>query len=237
MDSSLSSGDVARALGVSIPRIHRAVAAGLVPCRREANRRLRFEGDVLRVLRRHWGWCPAIPGLNRSETLILGTLARRPLGLRSARAVGRVAGLSPTAAARALRSLRELGYVEQRTARVPEGRARDVRIWTIRWGSSQWLSVASAAGKCLLPARPAGSVERGVPRRLAHLFWNVDVGALDPPRDARYIADRVLRQDDTQALAWMTTAIPRSAIAAATRGRGLDRRRAALGRALAAPHP
>lgn len=234
MDSWLSSGAVARALDVSIPRVHRAARSGLVPYRRGPNGRLRFPPAVLPKLRRRWGWCPRIKGLDREEAFALAALSRRPLGLRSARAVARAAGISPTTAARALRRLERLRYVRQRTVRVAEGRVREARVWTVRWGSPAWCRAASDIGRCVLPAVPTLPRATRVPRRLGHLFWNVEVAALDPRRDARYIADRLLRESDPQGLAWLATAVPTGAIASASRGRGLDRRAAALGRALAA---
>lgn len=235
MDAYLTTGQVARALSTTIPRIHRAAKAGLVRSRRLGNGRLALPASAPRTLRRRWGWVPSIRGVGREEAFVLAALSRRPLGLRSVRAVARASGLSPTAAADALRLLGERGYVEQRSVRIAEGRARDATVWSVRWRSSAWRRVASQIGLCELPlsrSRPRRS--HRVPRRLAHLFWNVKVDELDTRRDARYIADRMLRNGDSQGLAWLADSVPREAIAEAARGRGLDPRRAALGRVLAA---
>lgn len=233
MDGYLTTGELARALHTSIPRIHRAARAGFVRSRRLPNGRLVFPRSATDTLRRRWGSCPPIEGLGREETFVLAALSRRPLGLRSVRAVARAAHVSPTTAQRCLRGLQHHGFVAYRTVRVAEGRARDAGLWEIRWGSPVWLRVAGNIGRCELPAGDAIRHAR-VPRRLAHLFWNVDVDSLDPVRNGRYIADRILRDGDTQGLAWLATSVPRGAIAAAARGRGLDHRRAALGRVLAA---
>jgi hypothetical protein len=125
------------------------------------------------------------------------------------------------------------GYVEQRMERVVEGRVRDVPIWAVRWESPEWFAVASDVGRCILPPPRRSARSRRVPGRLGHLFWNVDLARLDVERDGRFIADRILRQDDPQALAWMATPLRAGDIEAAARGRGLSRRRANFGRVLA----
>lgn len=233
MDTTLTTGAVARALGVSIPRVHRAVAAGIVRAERTSLGRLRLPADAVDVLRRRWGSCPPIRALGREEAFVLAALSRRPLGLGSARAVARAAGTSPTTASRALDTLRRRGYVTRRSLVVAEGRATRAAVWTVRWGSPRWLGVAADIGRCVLPETEHRRRDR-VPRRLAHLFWNVDIRELDPVRDGRYIADRILRDGDAQGLAWLAANIAPKQIAAAARGRGMDPRRAALGRALAA---
>ena len=233
MDTLLTSGQVARGLGVSIPRVHRAVAAGVVTAERADSGRLTFSPDAIDELRGRWGWCPDIPGLGREETFVLAALSRRPLGLRSARAAARAAGVSATTASRCLGRLRARGFVMRRTVRVAEGRARDASVWAVAWGSRRWLGVATDVGRCVLPEADEPATSR-VPRRLAHLFWNVDIDDLDPVRDAHYIADRILRSGDAQGLAWLARHVPHEAVAAAGRGRGLDSRRSALARVLAA---
>jgi DNA-binding Lrp family transcriptional regulator len=141
--------------------------------------------------------------------LVLAALGRRPLGLRSNRAVARAAGVSPTAAGRALRRLAERGYVAHETARVTEGEVRDVPVWSVRWTGPAWLGVAATVGQATL-------------------------AAVDVERDAALLADRVLRSEDPEAHVWMMQELPASAILRATRSRNLDPRRASLGRLLAA---
>ena len=115
--------------------------------------------------------------------LVLVALGRRPFGLRSARAVARAAGVSPTTAGRSLRRLVEQGYVAQETVRVAEGEVRDVTVWTVRWDGAAWLRIAETIGDAVLPAstaEPPRQTGDGLPRRLAHLFWNEDLDSPGP---------------------------------------------------------
>src|SRR6266542_4967098 len=182
----------------------------------DAHGRLRFGAEAVDELRRRWGAVRRVPGLSRETAMVLAALSRRPLGLDSARAAARAAGVRPTTAARALRELAARGYVEQRVEQVVEGRVRDVTVWSVRWGSPEWLAVASDIGRCVLPTARRIARPRRVPRRLGHLFWNVDLAELDVERDGRFIADRILRHDDPQALAWMAVTLRPSDIEAAT---------------------
>ena len=232
MDSLYTSGDVARMLGTSVPRVLRAAQHGTVPTVSHGNRTM-FDTQAVAALRRRWGAVPSIAGLRREEILALATLARRPLGLASARALARAAGLSPTATGRSLRRLTAAGYVERRTIRVVEGRVRERPVWMVRFGSTAWTAVASRVGTVVLPWRASGGPPHRVPRRLGHLFWNEDLGDLNLDRHAVLIADRVLRADDPEAIAWMRDALPAAAVEQATRRRGLDPRRARLGHLLA----
>jgi excisionase family DNA binding protein len=241
MDSNelLTSGEVARRLGTSVPRVLRAARRGKVGAVRRGNRFL-FDADAVELLRRRWGAVPSLPGLTREDVLVLATLGRRPLGLRSGRAVARAAGVSPTATGRALRRLAERGYVTRETARVTEGEVRDVPVWTVRWTGPAWLGVAAAVGQATLPSKQdarrhrVAPPRRRVPSRLAHLLWNEDLAALDAERDAVLLADRILRSEDPEAHVWMMQHLPADAILKATRTRNLDPRRASLGRLLAA---
>jgi excisionase family DNA binding protein len=238
-DRLLTSGEVARRLGTSVPRVLRAAKRGEVRAVRRGNRFL-FDADAVEVLRRRWGAVPSLPGLSREDVLVLAALGRRPLGLRSGRAVARAAGVSPTTAGRALRRLAERGYVTRETARVTEGGVREVPVWSVRWTEPAWLGAAATVGQATLPVereprqRRWAPTRRRVPSRLAHLLWNEDLAALDAERDAVLLADRILRSEDPEAHVWMMERLPASAILRATRTRNLDPRRASLGRLLAA---
>ena len=72
-----------------------------------------------------------------------------------------------------------------------------------------------------------------MPERLAHLFWNADLAGVDTRAHGPYVASRILRADDCQALGWLARALHPDAIRAAAAGRGLDPRRAALALLLA----
>jgi excisionase family DNA binding protein len=236
-DGLLTSGAVARRLGTSVPRVLRAARRGEVAAIRRGNRFL-FDASAVELLRRRWGAVPSIPGLSREDVQVLAALGRRPLGLRSTRAVARAAGVSPTAAGRALRRLAERGYITRETAQVTEGEVQDVPVWSVRWTGPAWLGVAATVGQATLPAEPEPrrhrtASRRRVPSRLAHLLWNEDLAAVDVERDAALLADRILRSEDAEAHVWMMQQLPASAILRATRTRNLDPRRASLGRLLA----
>jgi DNA-binding MarR family transcriptional regulator len=231
----LTSGQVARELSTTVPRVLRAVRGGGIPTVRRGNRFL-FDAAGVKALRQRLGATPRIPGLTREDVLVLAALGRRPFGLGSVRAVARASGVSPTTAGRSLRRLVDQGYVARETVRVAEGKARDVTVWTVRWAAPSWLRVAAKAGQVLLPAEspaPARASGRGLPARLGHLFWNETPQSLDLDRHADLVADRILRSNDPEAHAWMLQRLPEKAILQATRTRGLDPRRARLGRLLA----
>lgn len=170
---------------------------------------------------------------------MLAAPGRRPFGLRSARAVARAAGVSPTTAGSSLRRLADQGYVARETVRVAEGEAREVAVWIVRWAGQSWLRVAERIGQATLPAEPAPAAEQAhdavdaVPPRLWHLFWNEDPAGLDLGRQGVLVADRILRSEDSEAHAWMARRLPSETILKATRTRNLDPRRARLGRLLA----
>ena len=230
---TLTTGQVARALSTTVPRVLRAVRGGGVPTVRRGNRVLLDEAAV-EQLRRRWGVAPAVPGLTREDVLILAALGRRPFGVGSARAVARMAGVSPTP--RALATAARRAGMCRESVRVAEGEARDVTVWT-SVGRPSWLGIADSVGEvvCPPPRRTlVGTRGRGkAPSRLAHLFWNEDVAALDLDRHASLVADRILRSEDPEAHAWMLRRLPPKAILKATGTRNLDPRRARLGRLLA----
>ena len=221
-------------LGTSVPRVLRAARRGRVGIIRRGNRTL-FSPEAVAELRSRWGRTPAVPGFRASDLRVLAALARRPFGLRSARAVARQAGLSPTAASRTLRRLAERGLVAHTIEPVAEGTVRDAGAWRIRWRSPGWPDLAVEVAGVELPAPPRRVRRSGrVAARLAHVFWNEDLRALDIDRHGVLIAGRILRSEDPEALAWMASVVPAEAIRSAAAGRGLDRRRARLGEVLAA---
>lgn len=180
-----------------------------------------------------------IEGLGRTDVFVLAALSRRPFGLRSAQAVARAAGPSPTDAGRALQRLEQAGYVEQAEVRVVEGTVRDVRVWRVRRQSRAWLAVAPNVRQVELPTRarpwPPCLTDQPVrvPPRLGHLLWDQDLARLDTARYGVLIANRVLRSEDPEGLAWVAATIPPSDLRSAGRSRGLDRRRARLATLLA----
>src|SRR5579884_1838729 len=93
----LSAPALARRLGVSVPRVHRLLdVEGVAPAGGRGRARAVSKRVADRVARRV-GAVPVLPaGFDRMEMLVLAAVARAPLGLESARAVARVAGVSPT---------------------------------------------------------------------------------------------------------------------------------------------
>ena len=172
--------------------------------------------------------------LGDADLRVAAALSRRPFGLRSARAVARMAGVPPTTAARCLHRLSRRGIVRHRVDAVSAGAAGHVTVWTIDWCSGPWHEVATAVGRVALspPAGPARSASR-VPTRLAHLFWNADLRGVDPGAHGHYVASRILRADDCQALGWLARHLAPDAIRRAAAGRGLESRRVALAHLLA----
>jgi DNA-binding transcriptional ArsR family regulator len=231
MDRLISAPELATQLGTTLPRIHRAVRNGLIQPVPSSSRRLRFTADAIAVLRLRWGWTPIhVPGHmdgadrgahTREEMLALAALSRRPLGLRSARAVARVAGISPTTASRVLAVLAEQGLVTHTSVRVVEGTVRDITIWTVLWRSPAWRRLAGIVGQIVLPTAPPTPSGNPVPARLWHLFWDTDPRALRLDRHGPYIIDRVLRANDLEALAWMTRTAEAGSLRRASKRRGL----------------
>jgi len=235
MDSVLTTGLVAEKLGTTRSRVHRAVARGLVRPATTDGGHLRFTEADVALLEQRLGFAPAVAGLSREEVLVAAVLLRHPLGLRSARAVARATGISPTTASRGLHRLDELKLVRRRRRRVVLGFPTDVDVWEIDVRNRRWTRLAPALADVVLPgsSEPADR-HRRVPVWLRHLFWNADVHALDVERDAAYIAGRILASDDAQAHAWAAQTLPAAAFLQAARMRGVPPRRASLARHLAA---
>lgn len=234
--NGFSVAEVARLLGVSKPRVYRAVAErGLAS--QDTDRHLLLDPAAVSGLLRRWGWIPEelrASDLSREEVLVLAALSRSPLGLRSARAVSRRASVAPATATKTLDSLAQRGLVHERKQRVVEGRVTDIDVWTLNWRAPEWRALATTVARVLLPApvtpMPA---QRSVPSRFAHLFWNEDTAQLDVERDGTMIADRVLRSGDAEAIAWAGRAIAPSSLRRVGGLRNVPPRVVALAEALA----
>jgi len=128
-----------------------------------------------------------------------------------------------------------LGYVTCDVEKLVEGKVVERPIWRIRRSGGPWQRVAPVIRQVVPPETDAapGNLPRQVPRQLAHLFWNADLSKIQLPRDARYVAGRILTSNDTQGLAWMVRALPPKAIVEASQARGMDEHKQALARNLA----
>lgn len=235
MDIVLTTGLVAEKLGTTRSRVHRAVARGLVHPATTDGGHLRFTEADVAILKQRLGFAPAVAGLSREEVLVAATLLRHPLGLRSARAVARASGISPTTASKVLIRLEEGALVRRRRRRVVLGTPVDIDMWEIDVRNGRWARLAPVLADAVLP-KPSEPADRHrcVPVWLRHLFWNADVHALDVERDASYIAGRILASNDAQAHAWAAQTLHADAFLSAARMRGVPARRAALARHLAA---
>lgn len=233
---TISAAQLARQLGTTTPRVLRGVhRLGLNPSRGPRGA-LQLTTDDVAQLVAELGVEVRIPGLRRAQVIALAALARSPLGVRSARALARVSGLAPTAASLAIADLVDLSLAERRQATIAEGRARTVEIVCANVAHPRWPELAPRlAGVALCPVRRATPTR--VPARLGHVFWNAPLRELDPATHGAYLARRILLHGDTQALAWAAEALGPADWNAAARTRGLDPRRRALARNLAASAP
>lgn len=230
---TMSAAQVARELGTNTPRLLRAVhRLGLHPQRTESGA-LRLTGEDAKRLADELGVTIRVTGLRRSQVMALAALARAPLGLRSARAVARAAELSPTAASRALRELVDIGLAETRQVTLAEGRARTTEVSYANHTHPRWPELAPLLAR-VHPRRIRRHSQQRVPARLAHVFWNAPVRQIDLAVHGPYVARRVLRDGDIEALAWAADALTAADWRDAARARGLDPRHRALADNLAA---
>jgi DNA-binding transcriptional ArsR family regulator len=230
---TFSASEAARRLGTSLPRVRRAIdRLGLDIEQRSGGRVLLSEAQ-LEQLRSELGVVPVVDGLSRVETQVLAALARAPRGLATARAVARRAGVSPTAASAALRSLAGRGLVRREREWVAAGRAREVELVRANVSAPEWASLAPRLATVRPPARREHLRPRRLPSRLRHLFWNADTARLDLDAHGAYIAERLLSSHDLDGLAWGARALTSADWQRAARNRGLTAQERALAQNLA----
>lgn len=233
MDNAVSAREAARRLGTTTPRIMRAVDRLGLHVERDAGGRMRFLPRDMDRLEAELGVSPVVADLSATERKVLATLARAPLGLPSIRAVASRAGVSPTAAGRALERLSTRGLVKRERRPVAMGGVRQVGLFRVNVGAPEWRRLAPALGAAKPPRRTVPPKEQRVPPRLRHLFWNTAGEQLDVDSHGGYIARRLLRAGDLEGLAWGAANLSRSAWEHASRARGLEGDRRALARNLA----
>jgi hypothetical protein len=230
-----TTGSVARDLGTSVPRVHRALRElGLTPDQ-TAGGHLRLSPTEVARVRRRLGRVVAVEGLGREEVLTLAALSRRPLGLRSARAVARAAGISHGASTAALSRLEGMGCVMRKPRLVVEGCARSITEWEVCFLSPQWRRVASAISRVEVPRTdPRASKPAFLPRRFGHLFWDVPhPEQIDLRVKGATVAHRMLTSSDPRAHAWAATMLPAKDLRRAATYRGVSERVQALAENLA----
>jgi DNA-binding transcriptional ArsR family regulator len=179
-------------------------------------------------LARELGVTPPIDNMSPTDVRVLAALSRSPRGVSSAREAARRAGVSPTAAGRALARLVAQGLVT-----LARGHASEVTVYQVRFGSAEWLAVAPVVAKVRLPDPASRPRAKRVPPHLLHLFWNTAAGQLDVATSAPYIARRLLTTFDPDGLAWGSANLPASAWEHAAATRGLEPAQHALAENLA----
>jgi hypothetical protein len=221
MDSGYSGAEAARRLGTTIPRVVRAVERLGLSARGRGGR-LRLSPAMLEQLRSELGVSVEIDGLSPSETRALAALARAPLGLVSARALAWHAGLSPTAAARAVAVLERRGLAYREPTMIVAGRARHAELIHANRRHSRWSELAPLLSRVEPPRRPPARSPATVPTHLRHLFWNTAPAQLELPHGGPYVARRLLRTMDPEGLAWGAHNLSRDDWRDAAKARGLD---------------
>ncbi|HLH66016.1 MAG TPA: helix-turn-helix domain-containing protein [Solirubrobacteraceae bacterium] len=186
---------------------------------RSRHGRLLLAPDQARQLRAALGRRQAASGLSSTETSALAALARSPLGLTSARAVDRKAGLSPTATSRALARLVDSGLVTRQDAVIIAGRPRRVSLLHANRRHPLYRTLASTLARVEFPK---AAPDKEVPASLGHLFWNASPTQLNVAHGGDYIARRLLRTLDPVGLAWGARNLKPAHWRAAARARGLD---------------
>jgi Mn-dependent DtxR family transcriptional regulator len=234
---TLSAAEAARRLDTSVPRVQRAIGRLGLDGVRGRGGRVRLTERQLEELRLELGVVPRVEGLSRVETRVLAALARAPRGLISVRAVARRAGVSPTAAGAAVRSLSRRGLVRKEREWVASGQARELELIHAEVTAADWPELAPQLAAVALPAGPAEPRPARLPSRLAHLFWNADIGRIDVRTQGGYLAERLLSTQDLDGLAWGRQALTRADWEQAARTRGLTAREQALAHNLARSAP
>jgi DNA-binding Lrp family transcriptional regulator len=230
---TISAAEAARRLGTSVPRVQRAIGRLGMAAARGRGGRVRLSGEQFEQLRGELGVVPRVDALSSVEVRVLAALARAPRGLASARAVARRAGVSPTAAAAAVRSLAERRLVRRELEWVASGRAREVELIRADVTAPDWPALAPALAAVRLSAEPARPRPTRVPARLRHLFWNADPSRLDLTAHGGYVAERLLSSGDFDGIAWGLGALTSANWEQAARNRGLSAPERALARNLA----
>lgn len=188
-------------------------------------------------LARELGSAPPVPELSRVEIRVLAALSRSPRGVASVREAARRAGVSPTAAARALARLTSDDLITATPMMLARGHAAEATVYQVRFGSAQWLALAPVIARVRLAARREEPHARRVPPHLLHLFWNAAPAQLDVASSAPFIARRLITSFDPDGLAWGTVNLPAGAWEHAAATRGLEPAKRALAHNLARTAP
>lgn len=230
MDTSLSASQVARELATSVPRVVRAAhKLGLAA---EHGRGYAFTPAMVAALRAALGVNPPVDGLSAEEARVLKALSSAPFGVASARSVARRAHVSPTTAARAVRSLEAKKLVCLKERMIARGRVTRTTVIHADRNGDAWRAIRGELRDVVLPDSPAPPA-RTVPRELRHLFWNTADEQLTVADNGGYLARRLLERNDYNALAWGARDLSSSDWSHAAAARGIDPARRAMAENLA----
>jgi DNA-binding Lrp family transcriptional regulator len=230
----ISVRETAHRLGTSAPRVKRAVERlGIRPEQGAGGRLCLSQRQVDRV-RRELGADASVPGLSKTEARVLSGLARSPRGLPSIRAVALKAGVSPTAAGRALDELEKRQLLQRERTYISAGRARPVELLTANVTAPEWSEIAARLARIEPPRREPRRGDQRVPSRLRHLFWNSVPAQLEVDHAGGYIARRLIQTQDLDGLAWGVDNLSPADWLDATEARGLRPEQRTLAENLAA---
>jgi DNA-binding Lrp family transcriptional regulator len=227
-----SASAAAAMLGTSVPRVSRAIRRLPVAVSKSPSGAYSITAAQLDALRAELGE-PIPVGLNRVQARVLAALAQSPRGLASIRSVARRAGVSPTAAGRALDGLTQAGLARTEKQTLALGRATPVLVYSAVVDHPRWHRLAPALAKVSLPPLPERVPAHTVPYYLRHLLGNTAKSQLSVTTSAPFIAKRLLSIGDLDGLAWGATHLPPEAWELAARSRGISPRDSALARNLA----
>jgi DNA-binding Lrp family transcriptional regulator len=232
MDTYSLAG-AARQLGTSSPRVRRAVDRLGMSVQRDAAGVFHLTEQQVHELARELGVIPPLHDLPRTDAQVLAALSRSPRGVASVREAARRAGVSPTAAGRALTRLTAQSLIERTPMMLAQGSTSEVTVYRVRFASQEWLAIAPEIAKIRLRSRSDRPHAKRVPPRLLHLFWNSAPAQLDTATSAPYIARRLITTFDPDGLAWGAANLPASAWEHAAATRGLEPAKRALAHNLA----
>jgi MarR family protein len=227
-----SATAVAELLGTSTPRVVRAISRLRMATPKSPTGTYTITAAQVDRLRAELG-NPIPVGLTRVQARVLAALARSPRGLASIRSVARRAGVSPTAAGRALHALVKAGLARADKQTLAFGRATPVLVYSAAVDHPNWHELAPALARVTLPPLHDRLPAQTVPYYLRHLFWNTANSQLNVKTSAPFIAKRLLSTGDLDGLAWGATHLPPDAWARAARSRGISPRDRALAHNLA----
>lgn len=233
----MSARNIAGLTGASVPRVLRvARRLNLLPdLAGQRRRKSRFSPDEsIQLVKALDAKKPrrsiSVEGLTPAQVATFAAIAQAPLGLHSAREVARRAGISPTTASAALRILRDRDLITATRRTVAEGKAVEREVLTPNHKHRSWPVLAPIAQAIprppiVYPTEDFIPNNRKVPKRFAHLFWNIQKpSSLDVIDHGPLIARRILASNDPRAIGWAAATLRPSAWVDASRTRGLSRK-------------